>query len=96
VQSPNPFLLSFYLDRRATDQAQTCEWIKEWLAQKDQAGVAQLEEIISQKADWERDIYGVYDELRELIFEWRIEKQLRLDQLEERARRARARRRPKP
>jgi hypothetical protein len=91
---PKPLPVIFYLDRRITDQVQTVEWIKEWLVQKDQAGVAQLEEIISQKADWERD--SVYDDLRELIFEWRIEKQLRLDQLEERARRARARRRPKP
>jgi hypothetical protein len=92
---PKPLPVIFYLDRRITDQVQTVEWIKEWLVQKDQAGVAQLEEIMDQKADWERDIYGVYDELRELIFEWRIEKQLRLDQLEERARRSRARRRPK-
>jgi hypothetical protein len=93
---PKPLPVILYLDRRPTDQSQTFTWIKEWLEQKDQAGVAQLEEIMDQKADWERDIYGVYDELRELIFEWRIEKQLRLDQLEERARRSRARHRPKP
>jgi hypothetical protein len=93
---PLPFIL--HLNQRLNYDSRPRQWIKEWLVQKDQAGVDQLQEIMNQRADWERSAYDdIYEQLSELIYEWRIEKELKRDQLEEKARRAkaRARRRPK-
>jgi hypothetical protein len=76
---PKPLPVILYLARRARDQSQTLKWIKQWVAQKGQAGVAQLQEIPDLKRDPQPDTYGVYDELSEILFEWRFMNELRLE-----------------
>jgi hypothetical protein len=68
---PKPLPVILFLSRFPREQPETFAWIKDWLAQKGQAGVAKLQEILDQRYDYERDAYGVYEECSELILEWR-------------------------
>jgi hypothetical protein len=70
IHKPLPVIL--YLARPARDQSQTLYRIREWVAQHGQAGVAKIQEILDQKGDSEPDTYGLYEELSEILFEWRF------------------------
>jgi hypothetical protein len=76
---PKPLPVILYLNRPKTNQAETFTWIKNWLTQHGQAGVAQLQEILALKGDLEPDTYGVCEELSEILFEWRFMDELRLE-----------------
>jgi hypothetical protein len=69
---PKPLPVILYLGRPSERQSKTFTWIRNWLALEGQAGVAQLEAILDQRLDLEADTYGVKEELRELLLEWRV------------------------
>jgi hypothetical protein len=75
---PKPLPVILYLSRHARDQSETFTRIKEWVAQRGQAGAARLQEILDERRQYERDYYGeerdtygVLEELSEVILEWR-------------------------
>ena len=68
---PKPLPVILYLARPARDQAETLYRIREWVAFHGTSGVAKIQEILSQKGDSEPDTYGLYEELSEILFQWR-------------------------
>jgi hypothetical protein len=83
---PKPLPVILYLSRHSRDQAETFTRIKEWVAQRGQAGAARLREMLDQRRGEERDIYGeerdsygVLGELFEVLLEWRLKEDLRLE-----------------
>jgi hypothetical protein len=64
--------------------------IKEWVAQHGQAGETRIQEILSSLAPSRRE------EFSELLWEWRIEEELRLENSRQRTLKGHARKRPAP
>jgi hypothetical protein len=99
---PKPLPVILYLSRHARDQSETFTWIKEWVAQRGQAGADRLREMLNrlraleqETYGEERDSYGVLEECSEVLLEWRLKEDLRLEN-EGKGSKRRARHRPKP